>query len=192
MVKTDLRVTKTKRAIQQAALSLLLKKPINKITITELAQVALINKGTFYLHYADIYALYDDLLATAAQQTVQASNAYPLLFQDSEAFVREFLFAESPELSPTQQVLLKPENLRFAPTFPKVLLEIFKQAIYDVGVLTPNRQNDLKLTFLLNGMISLLVNPTLIDHDDPSCIDFTVHFISRNIEQTFPEFYAGK
>ena len=88
MSKTDLRVTKTKRAIQQAGLALLLKKPLNKITITELAQMALINKGTFYLHYADIYALYDELLAAAANKAVQGSTAYPLLFQDSQAFVR--------------------------------------------------------------------------------------------------------
>ncbi len=190
MPKTDLRVTKTKRAIQQAGLTLLLKKPINKITITELAQTALINKGTFYLHYADIYALYDELLATAAEEAVQGSTAYPLLFQDSQAFVREFLFAESPALQPAQLALLKPENLHFAPSFPKILLHIFMQAIYAVGKLTPNRQNDLKLTFLLNGMISLLVNPTLIDRQDPACIDATVQFISRNVEATFPEFYV--
>lgn len=190
MSKTDLRVTKTKRAIQQAGLALLLKKPINKITITELARTALINKGTFYLHYADIYALYDELLATAANVAVYDSPAYPLLFQDSQAFVREFLFAESPTLPPEQQALLKPENLRFAPDFPKVLLAIFKQAIYAVGPMTPSRQNDLKLTFLLNGMISLLVNPTLIDREDPACVDFTVQFLSRNIEATFPEFYG--
>lgn len=190
MSKTDLRVIKTKRAIQQAGLTLILKKPINKITITELAQTALINKGTFYLHYADIYALYDELLATAANGAVQQSTAYPLLFQDSQAFVREFLFTESSALQPTQLALLKPENLRFATDFPKVLLNSFKQAIYQVGKLTQNRKNDLRLTFLLNGMISLLVNPTLIDRNDPSCINFTVQFISLNIEETFPEFYG--
>lgn len=116
----------------------MLKRPINKITITELARTALINKGTFYLHYADIYALYDELLATAANEAVQASTAYPLLFQDSRVFVREFLFAESPALQPTQLALLKPENLRFAPDFPKVLLNLFKQASYAVGQLPPN------------------------------------------------------
>lgn len=189
MAKTDLRVTKTKRAIQQAAFSLLLKKPINKITITKLAQTALINKGTFYLHYPDIYALYDELLATAATETVQASTAYPLLLTDSQAFVREFLFADSLALSPEQLALLKPDNLRFAPTFPQVLLAIFKHAIYDAGQLHPTHQNDLKLTFLLNGMISLLVNPTLIDRHDPAEVAFTVQLISRNIEATFPEFY---
>ncbi|WP_137626235.1 TetR/AcrR family transcriptional regulator [Lactiplantibacillus pingfangensis] len=190
MSKTDLRVIKTKRAIQQAGLTLILKKPINKITITELAQTALINKGTFYLHYADIYALYDELLATAANEAIQQSTAYPLLFQDNQAFVREFLFADSPALQPTQLALLKPENLRFAPDFPKVLLNSFKQAIYQVGKLPQNRENDLRLTFLLNGMISLLVNPTLIDRNDPDCINFTVQFISRNIEETFLEFYG--
>lgn len=192
MPKTDLRVIKTKRAIQQAALTLLLKKSINKVTITELAQTALINKSTFYLHYTDIYALYVELLTNATKEAVQDSTAYPLLFQDSQAFVREFLFADSPALQPTHLALLKPENLQFAPDFPKVLLHIFKQAVYDVGQLTPNRENDIRLTFLLNGMISLLVDPTLIDNDDPDCVAFTVQLLSRNVEQTFPEFYGEK
>lgn len=37
------------------------KKPIEKITVTELAKLAEINKATFYLHYSDIYSLADEM-----------------------------------------------------------------------------------------------------------------------------------
>ena len=60
--KTDLRVIKTRRAINAALLDLLQKKSIDNITVTELSQKAEINKGTFYLHYADIYDLYQNAL----------------------------------------------------------------------------------------------------------------------------------
>ena len=49
--KEDLRVRKTKRNIKHALAQLLQTKPLNKITVTEIAKTAEINKGTFYLHY---------------------------------------------------------------------------------------------------------------------------------------------
>ena len=45
--RTDLRVIKTKRAITGTLIELLRTKSIGKITVTELAQKAEINKGTF-------------------------------------------------------------------------------------------------------------------------------------------------
>ncbi|MDE5861843.1 MAG: TetR family transcriptional regulator, partial [Ruminococcus sp.] len=53
----DLRVEKTKRNIINAFLNLRSHRPIEKITIREIAEIAQINKATFYLHYHDIYEL---------------------------------------------------------------------------------------------------------------------------------------
>lgn len=53
--KIDLRIVKTKRAIQTNFLELLSHKPIDKVSVTELVKKAEISKGTFYLHYLDIY-----------------------------------------------------------------------------------------------------------------------------------------
>ena len=47
----DIRVKKTKRAIQKAFIALLREKPIEKITVKEIAERAEINKTTFYSHY---------------------------------------------------------------------------------------------------------------------------------------------
>lgn len=53
----DLRVSKTLRAIDAAFMDLIVRKPVQKITVTELARRAEISKGTFYLHYLDIFDL---------------------------------------------------------------------------------------------------------------------------------------
>jgi len=53
----DLRVEKTKGSIVNAFLSLRARKPLEKITVKELCQLARINKSTFYTHYSDIFAL---------------------------------------------------------------------------------------------------------------------------------------
>ena len=53
----DLRIQKTRNSIINAFLELRSRKPIEKITVTELAELAVINKATFYKHYKDIYDL---------------------------------------------------------------------------------------------------------------------------------------
>ena len=57
----DLRVQKTKSSIKTAFLELREQKPLERITVKELAEKAMINKATFYTHYKDIYDLQDQL-----------------------------------------------------------------------------------------------------------------------------------
>jgi probable dihydroxyacetone kinase regulator len=47
----------TKRALEQSLKNLLLKKPLNKITISDIAEDCGINRMTFYYHFKDIYDL---------------------------------------------------------------------------------------------------------------------------------------
>lgn len=57
----DLRTERTKRSITNAFLELRKQKPIEKIMVKELSELAYINKATFYTHYHDIYDLSDQL-----------------------------------------------------------------------------------------------------------------------------------
>lgn len=47
----------TKRALEQSLKNLLLKKPLNKITVTDITEDCGINRMTFYYHFKDIYDL---------------------------------------------------------------------------------------------------------------------------------------
>ena len=57
MNKNDLRVIKTRREIENAMIVLLQQKSFEKITVQNILDVALVNRSTFYQHYADKYAL---------------------------------------------------------------------------------------------------------------------------------------
>lgn len=61
--RVDRRVLYTKRAIRESFLELLDKKPIEKISVTEICRLAGINRGTFYTHYSDAYDLRDSIEA---------------------------------------------------------------------------------------------------------------------------------
>lgn len=57
----DLRVERTRKSIHNAFIQLRSKKPLEKISVKELSELAYINKATFYAHYRDIYDLSDKL-----------------------------------------------------------------------------------------------------------------------------------
>lgn len=57
----DIRVKRTKKLIRQGLVELAENKRINKITVKELTDHIEINRGTFYLHYKDVYDLIDSL-----------------------------------------------------------------------------------------------------------------------------------
>ena len=50
-------VRSTRRRLRESFLQLLAEKPIHEISVKELTELADINRGTFYFHYQDIYAL---------------------------------------------------------------------------------------------------------------------------------------
>lgn len=57
----DLRVKRTQKNIYNAFIQLRKKKELEQISVKELAELAEINKATFYLHFNDIYNLSDTL-----------------------------------------------------------------------------------------------------------------------------------
>lgn len=60
-VKTDRRVIKTKRAIHNAFVELVSTRGLKGVTVRDIADLADINRKTFYNHYNDIGELIDEL-----------------------------------------------------------------------------------------------------------------------------------
>lgn len=91
----DLRVQKTERGIRTAFIELRKAKPLEKITVKELTEAAVINKGTFYHHYRDIYALSETLeneLIERIASVITENNllsAKQIIFDFVDAYTRE-------------------------------------------------------------------------------------------------------
>ncbi len=66
--KTDLRVLKTRKAIKDAFLILIQTKGYDRITIQDIADEAMINRNTFYLHYVDKFDLMENLCKDSIDQ----------------------------------------------------------------------------------------------------------------------------
>ncbi len=63
----DRRVRKTKKALRQGFAKLLNQKPAKDITVRELSDLVDLHRGTFYLHYKDIF----DLQAQIEDELIQ-------------------------------------------------------------------------------------------------------------------------
>lgn len=79
----DRRVRKTKRALRQSLFKLIEEKSINQITVTELTDLADVNRSTFYLYYSDVpdmmekiqNEIYDIVNRTAINKVSEFSSA---------------------------------------------------------------------------------------------------------------------
>lgn len=58
----------TKKAIMQGFIELLNERPLDKISVVDIAERCGINRNTFYYYYCDIYALIDELFQMEAQK----------------------------------------------------------------------------------------------------------------------------
>lgn len=66
----------TKRALEASLKKLLLKKPITKITINEIAEDCGINRMTFYYHFKDIYDLAEWSCIEDAKKALKGNSTY--------------------------------------------------------------------------------------------------------------------
>ena len=60
--KEDLRIQKTRRDLRKSILELLKNNPLEKISVKEICDNAMVNRMTFYKYYEDKYLLLDDAL----------------------------------------------------------------------------------------------------------------------------------
>ena len=66
----------TKRALEQSLKNLLLKKPLTKITINDIAEDCGINRMTFYYHFKDIYDLIEWACLEDAKKAIEEKKTH--------------------------------------------------------------------------------------------------------------------
>lgn len=81
---------RTKQALALALKQTMEKKPLSKITVTELIQICDINRNTFYYHFSDIYDLLKWMLE---QEAIEVVRKIDLLVNTEEAirFVMDYV-----------------------------------------------------------------------------------------------------
>lgn len=82
----------TKNALRTAFIQLLNERPLDKISVKDIAEKSAVNRNTFYYYYADIFALVEDILeleAEAFQTKLRRYESWPEAFRDATSFAFE-------------------------------------------------------------------------------------------------------
>lgn len=144
----DRRARYTQRAIRKAFFELLKEEGFAKITVANLCRRADINRGTFYLHYEDKYALLDSLID-------EALAAAPPLEGNAQASICQRAPANDDYL------LLYSDNEIFARIASRVIEQGAKQAVPKIMEETGLSEHDAYLIFTHNAYGNLAVNRLL-------------------------------
>ena len=73
----------TKRALEASLKNLLLKKPLDKITINDITEDCGINRMTFYYHFKDIYDLIEWCCVEDAKKALQVVERCDVVVVDA-------------------------------------------------------------------------------------------------------------
>ena len=164
MAKAEYRSAIRSRKLINAALAdLLMEKPLDKITVTDVVNRAQINRGTFYAHYADIPDVIDHLI----QQTF--------------ANIRDALSAPSQPLEDTAGALL-----RRIQSLLEEDLDFYRKIMNSsASPLLINRLVDVVLDYLLD-------NQTLFPMGNPQRYTFVVRFCAGGLSTLYRDWFEGK
>lgn len=153
--KVDLRVMKTKKSIKSAFITLVSKKGYERITIQDIANEAMINRNTFYLHYEDKHDLMDKLCRDSMENLNVCLSLNTL---DIYTINKEMLTSILDNIF---------QNIESDLDFFKVMLDLNSQPIYLTEVLKnyilnafgdQYQEKDMKvgLEYIVSGLVGII------------------------------------
>ena len=156
--KVDRRVRKTKAQLREGLAHLMLEKSIKEITVKELVDKVDINRSTFYLHYADIYQMLQQIAEEALENITHILENCPVDFSNNEStleFVTKF-FAILDSDKDLCRALLGPHgDMAFVEQIENLLAGTFLKHLPGTF---PKNDSNLKYAyaFILNGCVGLI------------------------------------
>ena len=156
MSKTDLRVVKTKKAIRQAFADLASRKPIEQINISDIAQEALINRKTFYAHYAGIHEIIAEIEdeITASLQALLAQKRFEDILGNPYDLFHDVMQIINKDIDLYGRLLTVTGNSNLV---QKIIQMIRRQICSTFAQEVPLDQQMLDMTvyFLLSGLLAV-------------------------------------
>ena len=156
--KVDRRVRKTKAQLREGLAHLMLEKSIKEITVKELVDEVDINRSTFYLHYADIYQMLQQIEEEALENITHMLEEYPVDFSNNEStleFVTKFFSILDSDKDLCRALLGPHGDMAFVEQIENLLAETFLKQLPDRF---PKNDPDIKYpyAFILNGCVGLI------------------------------------
>ncbi|MEN6471097.1 MAG: TetR-like C-terminal domain-containing protein [Clostridiaceae bacterium] len=151
----DRRVRKTKALIRRSLTELLREKELSDISVSELTKLSDISRGTFYLHYNNVF----DLFEQTENELVEDVGSIVLRHRGDEKWLSEpallDLFRYVASNADIFAVLLHVKETEF---FPKLTLQLKPKSTEDWRALLPGTEEamfEYCYAFIANGCAAL-------------------------------------
>lgn len=152
----DRRQRKTRTAIQNALLALLREKPIESITISELTELADVNRKTFYNHYANLQQVRSEL----EQQYIDLFFSYVHEAPDAEAdgnptwFIHCLVQSIWSQPERSRLIFESGEHIHLAQRFKELSLPYLEVLVTRYSLHA--KYLNLTVEYIVNGLVALL------------------------------------
>lgn len=175
----DLRVKRTTKNIKDAFYELRKKKSVEKISVKELSELAMINKATFYLHYRDIYELSDKLENELIGEIIDDLRGVDFT-AGKENFKLFFKKISNSILSHKDEIktlFSGYENNHFINHLEKKLKEYIFSAFPSIE---NNINNNIFITFIIHGTYQTYIRNTSVNSE--ILVESTTNFLLKLID----------
>lgn len=163
----DRRQNKTQLGIKEVFIHLLSENPIDKITVSRISKLADINRGTFYLHYHDVYDLHDQIVTELiADMTAIFNTTYPTTTENYSSFktLSYQLVTYIATHQTTVDVLLNQQQVGTI-VFKKIKKTFIQKALTLETDLSDNIPDKIEINFIVSGIMGLIID--FISHELP-------------------------
>ena len=153
----DRRTRKTKKAIESSFLTLLSQKSLGRITVAEICRMADIGRGTFYLHYMDVYDLYEKIENEASSGLFKLfEDAFPSTDRDNSRRLAYDLTAYIEDKRELFLLLVRDDNRS---SLRRITRKLNEKVIGENRLLHPDgdaRYDAMEAVFVVSGMTGVL------------------------------------
>lgn len=157
IMKTDLRVQKSKLAIENAFINLVEIEGFQNITVKEIAEKAVVNRNTIYLNYGSKEGILESIVKTSFERYFGELNhdvfrRVSINKKSVESFFRKLFLAINENIELYRILLTDNSSTGY------LQMEARKLKKYTISVFKPTIENELKFSFFIAGVWGIVQN----------------------------------
>lgn len=156
---TDKRIIKTRTHIKNAFMELVSTREMSKISVSELAEKALVNRSTFYLHYEDVPSVAADIEKDIANRITSAIGDFNVTdIYDSTYNLFKALTDRLDEIPLMRKyIIFSTNSVVIISRLKDIFVEKMKSSIKNRYPMMPEKKMEYALTYAASGIIDSYV-----------------------------------
>ena len=188
-MKHEVTTLNTKKTLAASLKRFMEKKPLSKITVSEIIADCGVNRKTFYYHFEDIYALLKWMLEEEAVEVVRQFD-FLVDYREAVLFVLNYVRANRHLLCCAYDSMGRDEMKRF---FYADFIGIIQSIIFDterqMGIHAEEQFKEFLSCFYTEAIAGLLIGEfTAKEEHDPEQV---VEYLSRVLKNSLPSLLAS-